>query len=642
MNRYLYVLLFGCLFFLGSPFSLWGSSYVRLDSPDKTISAVLFTSKKGSLHCAVSRAGNPVVTITTIGITVDGINYGQGIIPGKTEFSSINMSYPWRGVKNTAIDHCSCLSLTLTNTASSSDWYLDARAYDDGFAYRLRVPGIGDRHVSGDYSQWHFSENDVAWFQEETTGYEGVFRSSPVRLLHKNVKKTIGLPVTVELSEGGYVLLSEADIYGYSGMTVQPRSNGSLLSVFEDNPRGWSVSGTITTAWRVVMIVPDLNTLVNCDIIHNVCPPPDPSLFPDGMRTRWCKPGRVLWQWWAYNDPGTQWNRQKWFVDMAAKLNCQYYLVDAGWENPRFGWMKNGTDSWERLTQLCAYAGSNNVDILVWRSSFDCRQGPGIRNPKKRKEFFAHCRKAGVKGVKIDYIGSESHRTLKFYEDVTRLGTKYQIMVNFHGANKPAGESRTWPNEMTREGIHGLEQNKWSSIPVHHYTVLPFTRLAVGHGDFTPTTFQKRFLKGTTFAQQLATAILYTSPLQCWADKPDVYLDSPCLPLIQNLPCTWDETFVLKGSKIGSLAAFARRKNESWYVGILNGDCEEKTYVLDLSFLGTGLYTAMYYRDDLNDPAAIKIDHDMQVSGKKKIYVKMCSGGGFVGWFKPGTQSSVK
>jgi alpha-glucosidase len=89
---------------------------------------------------------------------------------------------------------------------------------------------------------------------------------------------------------------------------------------------------------------------------------------------------------------------------------------------------------------------------------------------------------------------------------------------------------------MTCEGIHGLEQNMWSDIPVHHYAVLPFTRLVAGHGDFTPTTFQERYLNGTAFAQQLATAVVYTSPLLCWADKPEVYLDCPFLPLIQTLP----------------------------------------------------------------------------------------------------------
>jgi alpha-glucosidase len=208
--------------------------------------------------------------------------------------------------------------------------------------------------------------------------------------------------------------------------------------------------------------------------------------------------------------------------------------------------------------------------------------------------------------------------------------------VNFHGANKPAGEPRTWPNEMTREGIHGLEQNKWSAIPVQHYAVLPFTRLVAGHGDFTPVTFQERYLKGTTFAQQLATAILYTSPMQCWADKPEIYLKSPCLPLIQNMPCDWDETRVLPVSKIGKLAAYARKKGESWFIGIVNGETKEKTLVLDFSFLGNGAYSATYYKDAMDNPASIIVEKNMPVNNKTSLQVTMLPGGGFAGWFKPG------
>jgi len=203
-----------------------------------------------------------VVSVTSIGITINSTNYGQNTVFGNTDYFSINTSYPWRGIKNTAFDHCACLTLTLTNAVSGELWYLDARTYDDGFAYRLRIPGTGTRHTSGDFSQWHFSKNDTAWFQEQTTGYEGVFHSSPIRSLDENVKKTIAMPVTVELSGGGFAMLNEADVYGYSGMTVRPDPNGSLISVFEDDPHGWSMTGTITSAWRTVVISADLKVLL--------------------------------------------------------------------------------------------------------------------------------------------------------------------------------------------------------------------------------------------------------------------------------------------------------------------------------------------------------------------------------------------
>ena len=339
-----------------------------------------------------------------------------------------------------------------------------------------------------------------------------------------------------------------------------------------------------------------------------VCvPPPDKQLFPDGIKTDYLKPGRCLWQWWAYNDPGTEWSKQHWFIDQAAALNCQYYLVDEGWENPKQGWSTEDKSAWERMRELCDYGSAKGVHIWLWRgwTRNDKRFWSGIETPEKREAFFRNCAEAGVKGTKIDFMDSQSHEMLAFYEDCLRVGAKHKIMVNFHGANKPAGEARTWPNEMTREGIRGLEYNKWSTLPPQHYATLPFTRYLAGHGDFTPTTLQQQFLKGTTVAQQLACAVVTTSPILCWADKPELYLESPVVDFIREVPPVWDETRVLPGSRIGDLAVLARRSVNLWYVGIING-AEKRSYTLDLSFLGRGKHLADFFSDVGGRPDEIR------------------------------------
>ncbi|MBN1490260.1 MAG: glycoside hydrolase family 97 catalytic domain-containing protein, partial [Phycisphaerae bacterium] len=349
------------------------------------------------------------------------------------------------------------------------------------------------------------------------------------------------------------------------------------------------------------------------------------------IRTDWLKPGRCLWQWWAYNDPGTHWSKQKWFVDKAAELNCQYYLVDEGWEHTRQEWATDGHDVWSRMKELCDYAASKGVGIWVWRGwQYDeKRQLPGLETPEKREDFFHRCAEVGIKGTKIDFMNSESHDRLAFYEACLRTAAKYKIMVNFHGANKPAGEARTWPHEMTREGIKGLEHNKWSTLPPHHYASLPFTRYLAGHGDFTPTTFQPKFLKGTTVAQQLACAVVCTSPILCWADKPDVYLESPVVDVIRTMPCVWDETRVLDGSKIGDLAMFARRSGKDWYVGILNG-AGARELTLDCAFLGNGEYVADFFGDVANDPTQFSIEREVKINASTHRPVRLNAGGGLV------------
>lgn len=358
--------------------------------------------------------------------------------------------------------------------------------------------------------------------------------------------------------------------------------------------------------------------------------PPDPTLFPQGIRTSWLKPGRCLWQWWAFDDPGTHWSKQKAFVDKAAALACEYYLVDEGWEHTRQEWFKPGEPdrAWPRMKELCSYAKTKGVGIWVWRgwTLNKGRQWPGLETHAKRVDFFRHCRDAGVAGAKIDFMDSESHSRLEFYQDCLRVAAENQVMVNFHGANKPTGEARTWPNEMTREGIRGLEYNKWDTSPPSHYATLPFTRLLAGHADFTPTTLNPKFLKGTTVAQQLACAVVLSTPVLCWADNPDLYLASPSLDAIRAMPVVWDETHILPQSRIGELAAFARRSGDEWWVGVINGG-GPRTVELPMDFLGAGDWTADRYADGAK-PADFSVTRAVVLTAAAKHKVDLAAGGG--------------
>jgi len=156
----------------------------------------------------------------------------------------------------------------------------------------------------------------------------------------------------------------------------------------------------------------------------------------------------------------------------------------------------------------------------------------------------------------------------------------------------------------------------------------------VGYGDFTPTTLQAEFLKGTTVVQQLACAVVYTSPLLCWADKPELYLASPAVEIIKSVPPVWDETVVLPGSVIGELAAFARRSGKDWHVGIIHGRDLAAYYTLNLGFLGDGRYSALIFSDVPDRPAEMG-KQEQQVDATSRIEIHLAPGGGFVGRFMP-------
>jgi len=607
---------------------------VPVSSPDGKVTVVVSVNESGQLEYVVKLKGKSVLAPSPLGITVDDVSLGSGVTINKPRRFNFKETYPWRGVHSTAVNHYELGMIPVQHSESKTRYMLEVRVFDTGVGYRYIIPGSGSRKVSGEASAFVVPEGSVVWFQTNTNNYEKPYQKYALADIKKDTY--LGPPLVVVLPDKlGYAAISESALYHYSGMTIKALGEGSPVfeAAFQDD-KNWTINGTITTPWRVILVSPDLNGLVNCDIIWNLCPPPSKELAD----ADWIKPGRALWHWWSGkigNWDSVAFPLQKGWIDAAAEFGFEYYLVDAGWEHT---WEAPGKDKWAHLKELCDYAKSKKVGVIVWkRWKSGKTEGiimAGLDDDARRRDFFRRCHESGAVGIKIDYMDSESKERVGFYEAVLRDAAKYQIMVNFHGANKPTGESRTWPNEVTREGIQGLEYNKWSKLAPAHYASLPFTRYLVGPGDFTPGTFNPKMLKGTTFALQLASAICFTSPVMHWADQPEIYRKSGALDVIKAIPAVWDETRVLPGSEIGELAVMARRKGDIWFVGIINGSASEaKSYQLDLSFLGTASYEAKLLGDDPYRPDAF-VRQTKNVSAKDSVQVKLNPGGGFVGMFR--------
>ncbi|MEN6338312.1 MAG: glycoside hydrolase family 97 catalytic domain-containing protein [Phycisphaerales bacterium] len=606
---------------------------VVVQSPDKQLSLTVGLDDDRRLTYQLSRGADAVVESSMLGITVDSVSLGEGVSLGQPERSAVDESYAWRGVHSKARNQFNGVKIPVTRTKSGTKYTLEVRVFNDGAGLRYVVPGEGKRQVSGEATAFRPPEGSFIWYQTNTKSYEGVYERHAIGEAKLNT--LMGPPVVVELpKDGGYLALTEAALFNYSGMTLRLVDDGSreLVSAFEDD-RQWELEGAITSPWRVVIVAKDLNGLVNSDIIPNLNDPPAPSL----AKADWIRPGRGLWHWWSGtmgNWDSVAYDRQAGWVDNAAKLGFEYYLVDAGWEE---NWAKPGKDKWALLRELTTYAAGQNVRIWVWKrwktGKTEGIEMTGLDDPAIRREFFRLAKEAGVAGVKIDYMDSEAKSMIDFYTDVLMDATDVQLMIDFHGANKPTGESRTYPHEMTREGVKGLEYNKWSALPPAHYASLPFTRFLAGHGDFTPCTFNPEMIKGTTFALQLATAVCYTSSVMFYADKPEYYLKSPGVDVIKAIPSVWDQTVVLPGSRIGDLAAIARRSGSTWFVGIINGGAQ-RSYKLDLSFLGEGEFAGVQLSDNPQRPDDL-VRKEATVQSKTPLPVTMNAGGGFVGMFTP-------
>jgi alpha-glucosidase len=459
-------------------------------------------------------------------------------------------------------------------SAAGESYELDVRAYNDGVALRARLAARAGRKINGEATEWRLAGNPLAWYQPDFGSYEGIFQNGRLEDLRAGEK--IPLPITFTLPGGGYALATEANLLNYSDAGVQVAADHSLRAYFHASKTGWTTDDAVVQPWCVTLLARDLNALANSDLVRNLCPPAPPEL----ARAAWIQPGRSSWQWWSVETP--VYAEQHQWVDWTKQLGFEYYLVDEGWKN----WRDNGRDKWACLREVCDYAKTNGVKIWCWVDSKD------VPTAERRTNFLDHAAAAGVAGVKIDFEPEANVRWANWYDESLRDAAARKLMLDFHGANKPVGRERTWPNEITRESIRGHEYHilrYHRTMPPPHDCILPFTRFVVGPGDYTPTVFNPKELRGFTWSRELAQAVVFTSPFLCYADHPTNYLNNPALDVMKTIPSVWDETVVLPGSAIGKCAAFARRTGRQWFIGVINAG-EPTTLDLPLDFLGRGQY----------------------------------------------------
>ena len=587
-----------------------------VSAPDGKIRFSVFT-RNGVLQYAVHYNSTPVIEPSRLGLVVNGRVLGEGVSMGKMESYRLKETYAYRGVHSMAVNKCNGVKINIS--AGTGSFVLEARVFNDGLAFRYLVSNTGEATVDKDTTAFVLPAGSTVWSQPNIKYYEGRYGRKGIEAF--TAGETAGPPATIRLpADGLYAAITEGGLTDFGGMSL--RADGAhgfsayLTGITKKN-------GNIASPWRIIEIGKDLNTLVNCDIIANVSTPYDPKLFPQGYNTPWVKPGRSVWSWLAERGPVTLDNMKR-FSDLAGQLHFEYNLVDEGWSN----WKDSvrGLGAWEMMKELVDYSAAKGVKIWVWKAYPDRRGIPGIKDSLQRREFFQRCKDLGIAGLKVDFFDSESQEIIDFYQAALKDAAAYQLMMDFHGANKPTGEARTWPNELSREAIRGLENRPpWAAANV----VLPFTRYLAGHADFTPVNFGSR-LGEVSWAHQVATLVVFTSPFLCLGADPQQILDNPAKELILSVPPLWDETIVLPQSSIGELAVYARRRGDTWFLAALNGLHEARTIQVDLSFL-KGAYKLFCMKDDPAKQAGAVMENSMV--SQKILTINLNSEGGFVGRF---------
>jgi len=599
---------------------------ISIASPNGRIAFELDVRSGDRLSYRVTLKGRPVIERSRLGIVVDGTNLGDGAAIGTVRRTQVDERYATRGVHAAAANRNNGAAIAVTHAQSGTTYTVDVRVFDDGVAFRYVVPGAADvRRTPDEGTVFNLPAGSTVWYHDLDGHYEGVHDKRDIEDVAEG--EWAAPPLTAQLPDGlGYASITESALMHYAGMALQAdRRGGFAARLGHAVPASYPyrlrypaldvmrleqpavTTGTITTPWRVVLIASDLNTLVNSDIITSLAPPPDPALFPQGLGTPWVKPGRAVWR---YLDGGENtFEGIEHFSELAGKLGFEYQVVEGLW--------RRWTD--DQLRDLVSFSNERHVGILLWLHSRD------LRDPSARRALFEKLHATGIAGVKVDFFDHEAKEVIDLYHDILRETAENHLLCDFHGANKPAGESRTWPNEMTREGVYGLEHRaqSWAT----HNTTLPFTRYLAGPGDYTPVVFGDR-RKETSWPHQIATAAIFTSPLLVYGANPQSLLDNPAVDVIKALPSTWDETIVLPGSGIGETAAFARRKAGDWFIAVLNGPAARSLKV-DLKFLGAAPYRATLVRDDPDNAAAERVEH-ATLTRQGSLTITMRAGGGFI------------
>ncbi len=603
---------------------------VQVASPDGQLKLTILPNAE-RLTYFVTLGNTPVIDPSPIVMNLDGYDLSSGVVFGGLERSEFSESYPWYGAHSPAVSQSNGAKISLVHDLSFTHYTLEVRVFDDGVAFRHIVPGEESASRAPDeYSGFVIPAGSTVWYGGLADGhYETEYLRKGISEVQAG--EWAGPPLTFKLPLGaGYASITEANLVNYSGMGLEADGRrGFRVGLGHRQPLNYpfelrygreeakrlgkvaSITGTITTPWRVVMVGRDLNTLSNSTILPNLCPAPDPRLFPDGIKTAWIQPGRAVWR---YVDGGPEGlDGMKEFSRMAGQLGFEHNVIEGIWNR----W------AMDQRREVVDYSRQQGVGVWFWKHSKD------LRTPEAREEFFQMLHNLGVVGAKIDFFDHEAKELIDLYEALLRKAAEYRILVVFHGANKPTGRERTWPNELVREAIRGLE-SKGLTERARHQTILPFTRYLAGPADYTTMVFSER-RRDTSAAHQIGSMVVFDSPLLTIAANPQSILSSPAVGVIKSIPSVWDETIVLPGSEIGELVVFARRTSRTWFLAAMCGP-QAKTIRVPLSFLGSGPYQAVLVRDTGVDRATVSLEAATFERGDS-LTVEMRAGGGFVGRF---------
>lgn len=641
MSRQFLLLFLLSFFFLNQ---VSAQKQINFTSPDKKISVSFWLNEEGKAFYTVSHLGEIVIKESKLGLEAQDADFVKRLkFVSESAIAPVKDNYELFTGKKRLVSYAANQKTIHLQSKEGRKLDIIFQLSNDGVAFRYHFPerSEGVRIINEEITSFHFDTATRAFLQPMQVAKSGWEHSNPAYEEHyrQNIptsdSSTFGagwIYPSLFHYKDHWVLISESAMDGnYCATRLRSHSpNGEYSVGFPDPREVFTGKGYLPQAalpfyspWRVITIG-SLKTIVESTLGTDVANP------ARKMDASFIKPGKSSWSWIMSKDDSIVYSEQVHYIDFAAKMNWQYCLVDAAWDQ------KIGYD---KIKELSKYAASKNVGLLLWyNSSGDWNTVKYTPKSKlltheDRVKEFKRLKEMGIKGVKIDFFGGDGQSVIKYYIDILNDAAQFQLLVNFHGATLPRGWQRTYPNLMTMEAIKGFEfitfDQHNADVEANHCSMLPFTRNAFDPMDFTPMNLYKietsRVKRKTTSAFELATSVVFLSGIQHFAESPAGMEHVPdyIQKFLRELPNRWDDVKFIDGYP-GKFVVLARKAGSKWYIACINGENAEKTINVDLSSFKKQKATMI---TDGSEPLSFSTEN-IKANSKKQVTVQ--PEGGFV------------
>lgn len=645
-----------CLCFLINALNSYAQKNITIVSPDGYI-VFNFHLLKGNAVYNVIYKGSKIVDDSKLSLDFTDGNFENDLRVSKPVYNDSIEDYELVAGKTKHVhDAYNEVTIPLQQTTGNRRKInLVVRAFSGGIAFKYVFPqqnGWNNFVLTDENTSFNLTNNPIVHallLPNYTTSHEGNYTTVSLNNLTEDT--LMDMPALFEFPNHVYVGVTEAALLDYAGMYLS-KHNGIITSKLSPLPNQTEIKVKAilphSSPWRVLLISDRIGALIESNIITDLNAP---CAIKD---VSWIKPGKTTFPWWngnvtpdTLNAPGNNFVTQQYYIDFCARNNIDYHsVVEYGlhqwYTDDGVGFQPGphadvttpvpGLD----MKEVSDYAASKGVGVRVWVHFYALYP--------KLDSAFTIFEKWGLKGMMVDFMDRDDQQMVNMQTEILQKAAAHHLHIQFHGAYKPTGLNRTYPNEFTREGTRNYETDKWDpdGLSPDHDINMPFTRMLAGSTDYHlggfraviqqqfKTQYTRPLVLGTR-CHMLAMYVVLENYLQMVCDYPAAYEGEPGFDFIKEIPTTWDETKVLNTTEAFQYITIARRSKNDWYVGTINNHQARKLSV-PLDFLSDGNYMADIYSDanDVNINANHLNKQTKTVTNKDIININVSGGGGEV------------